>query len=74
LRVAKATHATLAFAGRLVAVLRPVVQPGGRFDEHMLYVRQLLGLGLGRLRQRNQPAHTGVVFLLTCSVTEHRAD
>jgi hypothetical protein len=40
-RMAKASHATLAFARRLVAVLRPVVQPGGRFYEHMLYVRQL---------------------------------
>ncbi len=35
-RVAKAAHAALAFPGPLVAVLRPVVQPGGRLDEHCL--------------------------------------
>jgi len=72
--ITKTAHATLAFTRGLITILDSIVQPGGRFDEHMLYVRQLLGLGLGRLRQRNQPAHTGVVFLLTCSVTEHRAD
>ena len=37
-RVAKAAHATLAFACRLVAILRAVVQPGGSFDEHVLDV------------------------------------
>ena len=31
-RVAKATHATLAFAGRLVADLCTIVQPGCSFD------------------------------------------
>lgn len=30
-RVPKAAHATLSFVRRLVAVLRPVVQPGSRF-------------------------------------------
>src|SRR5882757_5822569 len=46
-RVAKATHATLAFAGRLVAVLGPVIEPGGSFDEHVLHVRKLWDLSLG---------------------------
>lgn len=36
--VAKAANSTLAFACRLVAVLRPVVQPDGRFDEPVLRV------------------------------------
>ncbi|ANB72414.1 hypothetical protein AYM40_08605 [Paraburkholderia phytofirmans OLGA172] len=45
-RVAKAAHATLAFARRLVAALRPVVQPGSRFYEHVLYARQLRNFGL----------------------------
>jgi hypothetical protein len=31
--------ATLAFARRLLAVLSPVVQPGCRFDEYVLYAR-----------------------------------
>jgi hypothetical protein len=39
-RVAKTTHSPLAFACRLVAVLGPVVQSGGRFDEHVLHVRK----------------------------------
>jgi len=47
-RVAKAAHApkevplgnsTLTFARRLMAVLRPIVQSSGRFDEHMLHLR-----------------------------------
>src|SRR5882757_2404589 len=46
-RVAKATHATLAFAGRLVAVLGPVIEPGGSFDAHVLHVRKLWDLSLG---------------------------
>jgi hypothetical protein len=33
-RVAKAAHAALAFACRLVAVLGAIVEPGCRFDEH----------------------------------------
>jgi hypothetical protein len=45
-RVAKAVHAALAFPGRLVAVLRPVVQPGGRFDEHVLHADQLRNVSL----------------------------
>ncbi|SAL87630.1 hypothetical protein AWB67_07447 [Caballeronia terrestris] len=36
--VAKAAHATLAFARWLVAVLGAVVQSRGRFDEHVLDV------------------------------------
>lgn len=49
-RIAKASHTTLAFARRLVDVLRPVVQPGGRFYEHVLDVRQLGNFGLcGRI-------------------------
>src|SRR5471032_1527516 len=47
-RVAKATHATLALTCRLVAILCAVVQPGCRFDEHVLHVRQLRYLRLGR--------------------------
>ena len=39
-RVAKAAHATLAFACRLVAVLGAIVEPGCRFDEHVLQVRK----------------------------------
>ena len=45
-RVAKAAHAALAFPGRLVAVLRPVVQPGGRFDEQVLHADQFRNLSL----------------------------
>ena len=45
-RVAKAAHATLASACRLVAVLRAVVQAGGRSDEHMLHAHQLWNFGL----------------------------
>ena len=49
-RVAKAAHPTLAFACWLVAVLRAVVQAGGRFDEHMLHAHQLRNFGLrGRI-------------------------
>jgi hypothetical protein len=44
----KATHATLAFARRLMAVLGPVIEPGGRFDKHMLHLRTLRDLGLAR--------------------------
>src|SRR5471032_334298 len=47
-RVAKATHATLAFAGRLVAVLCTIVQPGCSFDEHVLHAHQLRDLGFCR--------------------------
>ena len=46
--VAKATHAPLAFACRLVAVLCAVVQPSCSFDEHVLYVRKLRDLGFCR--------------------------
>ncbi len=35
-RVRKAAHAALAFACRLVAVLGTIVEPGCRFDEHVL--------------------------------------
>jgi hypothetical protein len=47
-RVAKAAHSTLAFACRLVAVLRPVVQSSCRFDEHVLHVRKFGDLGFCR--------------------------
>ena len=47
-RVAKAAHATLAFARRLVAILRPVVQPGGRLYEHVLHVRKFCDFGFCR--------------------------
>ncbi len=66
-RVAKAAHATLAFARWLVAVLCAVVHSGGRFDEHVLHVRkfrdlrfcrriaaQLIGDDLARHRARTQ--------------------
>ena len=66
-RIAKAAHATLAFACRLVAVLCAVVQSGGRFDEHALHGRkfrdlrfcrriaaQLIGDDLARYRARAQ--------------------
>ena len=42
--VTKAAHATLAFARRLVAILRTVVQSGRRFDEHVLHVRKFRDL------------------------------
>lgn len=48
LRVTKATHTPLGFASGLVAVLSPVVQPGCRFDEHVLHDYQLRNLGLRR--------------------------
>ena len=44
--VAKAAHATLAFARRLMAVLRPGVPPGGCFYEHVLHAHQLRNFGL----------------------------
>src|SRR5471032_55330 len=47
-RVAKATHATLAFAGRLVAVLCTIVQPSCSFGEHVLHAHQLRDLGFCR--------------------------
>jgi hypothetical protein len=64
--IAKAAHATLAFARWLVAVLGAVVQSGGRFDEHVLHfcrlrdlrfcrriAAQLIGDDLARGRVRN---------------------
>ena len=47
-RVAKATHAPLAFACRLMAVLCAVVQPSSRLDEHELHMRKLRDLGFCR--------------------------
>src|ERR1700712_399113 len=47
-RVAKASHATLAFARRSMAVLCSVVQSGRRFDEHVLHVRKFRDLGFCR--------------------------
>ena len=47
-RVAKAAHASLAFARRLMAVLRAVVQPGRSFGEHVLHVREFRDLALCR--------------------------
>ncbi|MEA3096225.1 MAG: hypothetical protein QOF74_465 [Caballeronia mineralivorans] len=48
--VAKAAHAALAFARRLVAILGPVVQPRSRFYEHVFHVHQLRNFGLsGRI-------------------------
>ena len=42
--------ATLAFARRLAAVLRPVVQLGSRFYKHVLHAHQLRNFGLcGRI-------------------------
>lgn len=68
-RVAKAAHATLAFARRLVAVLCAVVQSGCRFDEYVLHVRQFQYLSFCRriaaqligddlARHRARPQHT----------------
>src|ERR1700692_3523194 len=66
-RVAKAAHATLAFARWLVAVLCAVVQSRGRCDEHVLHVckfrdlrfcrriaAQLIGDDLARYRAQAQ--------------------
>ena len=47
-RVAKAAHATRAFACRLVAVLCAVVQSGCNFDEHVFHVRKFWDLGFCR--------------------------
>ena len=47
--VAKATHAPLAFACRLVAVLCAVVQPRCRFDEHVLHVRKRQDVEFGAM-------------------------
>src|SRR5260370_13765809 len=68
-RVAKATHAPLAFACRLMAVLRAVVEPSRSFDEHVLHLRKLRDLGFCRriaaqligddlARHRARPQHT----------------
>jgi len=45
-RVMKATHSTLAFARRLMAILSPVVDAGSRLDEHVLHTRKFRNLGL----------------------------
>ena len=47
-RVAKAAHASLTFARRLVAVLGSVVQSGCSFDEDMLHVSKFWDLGFCR--------------------------
>ena len=47
-RIAKAAHASLAFARRLVAVLCTVVQSSCGFDEYVLHVRELRDLGFCR--------------------------
>ncbi|CAB3810298.1 hypothetical protein LMG27177_07121 [Paraburkholderia fynbosensis] len=44
--VAKSAHATLAFAGRLVAVLRSIVHARRGFNEHVSDVRQFGNIGL----------------------------
>lgn len=44
----KAAHAPLPFAGRLVTVLCPIVQPGGGFNEHVFDVRQRRDLAFRR--------------------------
>jgi hypothetical protein len=46
--VAKAVHAALSFARRLMAVLCGVVQSGGSFDKHVLHVGKFRDLGLCR--------------------------
>src|SRR5260370_41273653 len=47
-RGAKAKHATLVFAGRLVTVFCTIVEPGCSFDEHVLHAQQLRDLGFCR--------------------------
>ncbi|KGW62463.1 hypothetical protein Y039_3645 [Burkholderia pseudomallei MSHR1029] len=47
LRVAKSPHASLAFAGRLMAVLGAVVHAGGGLHEHVLDVGELRDASLG---------------------------
>ena len=47
-RIAKAAHASFAFACRLVAVLGPVVQSRCRFDEDVLYVHKFWDLSFCR--------------------------
>jgi hypothetical protein len=46
-RLSKSTHATLAFARRLMAIFRAIIHSCGGFHKHMLSVRQL-----GDLRHR----------------------
>ncbi|AME28456.1 hypothetical protein AXG89_32380 (plasmid) [Burkholderia sp. PAMC 26561] len=46
-QVAKAAHATLGFACRLIAVFGSVIKPGSRFDEYVLHARKLRDLGSG---------------------------
>jgi hypothetical protein len=45
-RIAKATHAALAFAGRLMTVFGPVIQPSAGPDEDMLDIFEFGNLGL----------------------------
>lgn len=44
---AKAAHATLPFARRLMAVLGAVIGPGSSFDEYVSHVRKLRDLSFG---------------------------
>jgi hypothetical protein len=46
--IAEATHASLAFARRLMAVFRPVIDPRAAFDENVLNVNQFGNLGFRR--------------------------
>ena len=55
--VAKATHAPLALACRLVAVLGTVVQPRCRFDKHVFRVRKFRDFGLRRRLARESVGH-----------------
>ncbi len=48
-RVAKSPHASLAFAGRLMAVFGAVVHAGSGLHEHVLDVGEFGNIGLGRL-------------------------
>jgi len=47
-QVAKAAHATLAFACGVMAVFGSVIKPGGSCDEYVLHVRKFRNLGFGR--------------------------
>ncbi len=47
-QVAKPPHASLAFAGRLMAVLGAVVHAGSGLHEHVLDVGELRDAGLGQ--------------------------
>ena len=64
-RIAEATHASLAFARRLMTVFRPVIDPRAGFDEDVLDVSQCGNLGFRRRIATQQVGHDLVRCLST---------